>query len=70
MAKRIVVQAKDPAPLAGRPWTRHYDAGVPATLRYPDLPLHALLEDAARSHTDATATIRLADGSEISSKRC
>ncbi|HET8569170.1 MAG TPA: long-chain fatty acid--CoA ligase [Candidatus Limnocylindria bacterium] len=59
MADRVRVIPKDKAPLAGRPWTAHYDEGVPATLEYPDVPLHALLEDAARSHPDATATIFL-----------
>ncbi len=57
MAKRIRVQAKDPAPLAGRPWTKLYDDGVPATLVYPDISLNALLDDAAESYPDATATI-------------
>lgn len=49
-------------PLAARPWTRQYDAAVPAMLEYPDLPVHALLEDAARTHTDSVA-IRSRDGS-------
>lgn len=57
MAKRLSVVAKDTAPLAGRPWTRHYDEGVPATLTYPDATMHAFLEDAAESFPDATATI-------------
>jgi long-chain acyl-CoA synthetase len=57
MAKKIAVRAKDAAPMAGRPWTRHYDPGVPATLRYPDVTLHALLDDAAESYPDAVATI-------------
>jgi long-chain acyl-CoA synthetase len=57
MAKRIAVVAKDKAPLAGRPWTKHYDEGVPATLRYPDTTMHAFLDDAAESYPDATATI-------------
>ncbi|CAN5145979.1 long-chain fatty acid--CoA ligase [soil metagenome] len=57
MATRIAVEAKDAAPLETRPGTRHYDVGVPATLRYPDLPLHTLLEDAARSRSEAVATI-------------
>lgn len=58
MAKRIAVVAKDPAPMPGRPWTKFYDEGVPATLRYPDdVTLHALLDDAAESYPDATATI-------------
>ncbi len=57
MATKIKVEAKDPAPLAGRPWTAHYDEGVPATLRYPAVPLQAMLDDAAESFPDATATI-------------
>ena len=57
MAKRIVVVPKDKAPLASRPWTRHYDEGVPATLSYPDTTMHAFLDDAAESYPDATCTI-------------
>ncbi|MEK7863768.1 MAG: AMP-binding protein, partial [Chloroflexota bacterium] len=57
MAKRIAVIPKDKAPLAGRPWTAHYDAGVPATLMYPDVTMHAFLDDAAESYPDATCTI-------------
>src|SRR2546429_64964 len=57
MAKRIKVEALAPAPLRGRPWTSQYDPGVPAALAYPVVPLQALLDDAAESHPDATATI-------------
>src|SRR5437773_5944225 len=57
MAKRIKVEALAPAPLRGRPWTSAYDPGVPAALAYPAVPLQALLDDAAESHPDATATI-------------
>ena len=57
MAKRLKVEAKDLAPLTGRPWTRHYDPGVPATLRYPDVALQAFLDDAAESYPGAPATI-------------
>ncbi|HEV8230489.1 MAG TPA: long-chain fatty acid--CoA ligase [Candidatus Limnocylindria bacterium] len=57
MANKFRVQAKDPAPLASRPWTKHYDAGVPATLVYPDATVQALLDDAAESFPNATATI-------------
>ena len=57
MAKRLTVVPKDRAPMAGRPWTRHYDEGVPATLHYPDATLHAFLDDAAASYPNATATI-------------
>ncbi len=57
MAKKIAVRAKDAAPMAARPWTRHYDSGVPASLSYPDVTMHALLDDAAESYPDAVATI-------------
>src|SRR5437899_4846063 len=57
MASKIKVEVKDRAPLAERPWTRHYDPGVPATLVYPKVPLQAMLDDAAESHPSATATI-------------
>jgi len=57
MAKTIRVIPKEPAPMAGRPWTSFYDAGVPATLVYPDITLNALLDDAAESYPNSTATI-------------
>src|SRR5438034_10569126 len=57
MANRIKVEPNELAPLTGRPWTRHYDPGVPATLRYPDVPLQALLDDAVESYPNSTATI-------------
>ncbi len=57
MAKRITVVAKDKAPFPGRPWTKHYDEDVPATLHYPDTTMHAFLDDAAESYPDATCTI-------------
>src|SRR6185436_16990267 len=57
MAKKIAVRAKDAAPTVARPWTKHYDSGVPATLSYPDATMHALLDDAAESYPDAVATI-------------
>src|SRR5881296_2022810 len=57
MASKIKVEVKDLAPLGARPWTRHYDPGVPATLVYPRVPLQAMLDDAAENHPSATATI-------------
>src|SRR6058998_1498882 len=57
MASKIKVEVKDVAPMAERPWKRHYDPGVPATLVYPRVPLQAMLDDAAESHPSATATI-------------
>lgn len=38
-------------------WLRSYDEGVPATLDYPSVALHALLDETARRHPDAVATI-------------
>src|SRR5213594_3281284 len=57
MASKIKVEVKETAPLNGRPWTRHYDPGVPASLNYPAVPLQAMLEDAAQSYPTATATL-------------
>ena len=55
MAKRIGVQAK--AGTLSPKYAANYDSGVPSSLEYPDVPLHALLDDAAESYPDATATI-------------
>jgi long-chain acyl-CoA synthetase len=55
MAKRIGV-----TPNAGTPspsYATSYDAGVPWSLEYPRVPLHALLDDAAESYPGSTATI-------------
>jgi len=57
MAKRLKVVTKDAAPMPGRPWTRYYDSGVPATLTYPDVTLHSFLDDAVESYPNSTATI-------------
>ncbi|HEV8536775.1 MAG TPA: long-chain fatty acid--CoA ligase [Candidatus Limnocylindria bacterium] len=57
MANKIKVEVKERAPVTGRPWTRHYDPDVPASLVYPSVPLQAMLDDAAESHPNATATI-------------
>ena len=58
MAKRFAVTAKPGVPPHG-PWTTRYDPGVPAHLEYPEVGLHELLDDAAESYPDATATIFL-----------
>jgi long-chain acyl-CoA synthetase len=57
MATRIKVETKEAAPISGKPWTRHYDPDVPGSLVYPGVPLQAMLDDAAESHPNATATI-------------
>ena len=38
-----------------RPWLKHYEAGVPANLSYPDIPLHQVLSDSARRYSDRPA---------------
>src|ERR1700704_6423823 len=55
MAKLIAVKARTgtPAPAYGR----SYDADGPASIEYPRVPLHALLDDAAESYPGSTATI-------------
>jgi long-chain acyl-CoA synthetase len=40
-----------------RPWYQHYDAQVPHTLTYPDVPMHHLLEETARRLPNQTATV-------------
>jgi long-chain acyl-CoA synthetase len=42
---------------ADRPWTRHYDEGVPAEVDLPQTPLHDFLRDAAARHPAKTAII-------------
>src|SRR5579885_2574433 len=40
-----------------RPWLRHYDPAVPATITYPAKPLTWLLDEAARAHGNRDAMI-------------
>lgn len=40
-----------------RPWLKHYEPTVPPHLTYPEYPLHVNLEESARKHPDAVATI-------------
>ncbi len=51
------VHPKDAAPLATRPWTKHYDPGVPATLEYPAITLTSFLRATVERSPEATATI-------------
>jgi long-chain acyl-CoA synthetase len=57
LSGETTIRVKDPAPLSGRPWTKHYDPMVPATLVYPRIALTALLHATAKRYPDATATI-------------
>jgi long-chain acyl-CoA synthetase len=40
-----------------KPWLKHYDEGVPATIDYPRVPVDQLLTDTATRHPDHPATI-------------
>jgi long-chain acyl-CoA synthetase len=40
-----------------RPWLKHYDKGVPASIDYPKVPLFHLLEEAARKYPDRPCTL-------------
>lgn len=40
-----------------KPWLKHYDEGVPASIDYPRIPLDQLLTDSAAKHPDQPATI-------------
>ncbi len=40
-----------------RPWTAHYDKGVPASIEYPNQPLFHFLEESARKYPDRACTI-------------
>ncbi|HWR70276.1 MAG TPA: AMP-binding protein, partial [Dehalococcoidia bacterium] len=38
-------------------WVKNYDKGVPATIDYPQITLHQLLENTAKRFPDSTAII-------------
>jgi len=40
-----------------RTWVQHYDAGTPATLSYPEVPLFRLLEESARRFPNRPAVV-------------
>ncbi|MFQ5613391.1 MAG: long-chain fatty acid--CoA ligase [Anaerolineae bacterium] len=40
-----------------RPWTKHYDPGVPATIDYPAIPVDRFLENSAHKYPNHTALI-------------
>ncbi|MDH7488925.1 MAG: long-chain fatty acid--CoA ligase [Anaerolineae bacterium] len=40
-----------------RPWLKFYEPGVPASIPYPDIPLHQNLADAAKDYPNSPATI-------------
>ena len=49
--------ATESAGLPDRPWLHHYEAGVPAEVEVSEVPVDALLRDAARRFPDRTAII-------------
>ena len=51
-----VWQSTDPGELSTRPWAKNYPAGVQLHLDYPNVPLHGLLLEAARTHPEVVAT--------------
>lgn len=53
--------------MTDRPWIKHYDRGVPAGIRYPEMPLHQFLRDAASKYPDRACTIL--HGNSISFQR-
>ena len=40
-----------------RPWFKFYDKGVPQHIDYPAIPVHGMLEEAARKYPDSPCTI-------------
>jgi long-chain acyl-CoA synthetase len=42
---------------SARPWLAHYDAGVPAGIKYPEQPLFRFLEEAARKFPSSPCTL-------------
>ena len=40
------------AAILPRPWHKHWPEGVPKTIDYPDIPVHALLRRTAKEHPD------------------
>lgn len=42
---------------ADKPWVKTYDPGIPASIDYPDVPLHQFLNDTSRKYPNKTALI-------------
>jgi long-chain acyl-CoA synthetase len=59
VAAPALIQCQTPPvvsdPYAGRPWLRFYPKGVPRDVHVPDVPLTALLDDAANAFPDRPA---------------
>lgn len=48
---------KENGSYAAKPWLKFYDEGIPASLKYPPIPLDQLLADSATKYPDQPATI-------------
>ena len=46
---------------ADKPWTKHYDKNVPASIDYPKIRLHDFLKDTAKTYPNAVALITSAE---------
>ncbi|MEL6309783.1 MAG: long-chain fatty acid--CoA ligase [Chloroflexota bacterium] len=42
---------------ADKPWVNSYDEGIPASIDYPNVPIHQFLADAAKKYANKTALI-------------
>nr|MDO8119467.1 hypothetical protein [Candidatus Sigynarchaeota archaeon] len=42
-------------PYESRPWIKNYDDGIPENLDFPEVPIYAFLDDAAREFKGRTA---------------
>ena len=40
-----------------KPWLKHYEPQVPASIEYPDMPVYKFLDDSAKNYPDHAATI-------------
>jgi long-chain acyl-CoA synthetase len=43
--------------MSERPWLNSYDEGVPKHIDYPEIPVHQMLEEAAKKYPDSPCTI-------------
>ena len=54
---RNAEEKQNPSPVAGRPWTKHYEEGVPADITIPDHPLTWILDRTVSRFAGQTAFI-------------
>ena len=51
----LLVRFVYPVQTKNKPWFSSYPQGVPRNLKYPEVPLHAILEKTAKEHPEKTA---------------